>query len=735
MDAKKFYCFIVLLFVLPSAFTLSAQDSLNVTKISQLYSFWDDIEHIDCRDGLIYAADYSFGLRIIDVSDPDSMIEIGNCHLNGWTETVVVNGLHAYLSNTEYPYHRLKAVNISDPCNPVIAADISLEYDVCDLAVYHDYLYICGDNPVLPIYDLSFPVNPLFAAGIPMSGSPNSIIFNGDYAYVANDSGLTAVNIADPPNAQILNSLVTNVAVDLVQDGNYIYSVLPDPVECLVNVIDVSDPVNPLLVHNCSVSTYCLCIDINGDHAYIGGEDMTGSMLEGICIVDISNPLEAEEAGFYGISGGVEDIFAEAPCLYIPVGEEGVKQLNMNDPLVLVESGNISNPGSTLDVELLGNLAIVSAKNSIRIIDISDIYNPVETGSFQDIEYCSAIAVQDSLVFAADYQFGFKVIDLSNPYNPELLSEYDVLGNVFKDIEVQDDYLYLTAINGGLQIFNIADPAQPFRVGTYDAVIAQYVDIQGRYAYLSTASYNDLCILDISDPADPILVGTENGYHYYKLEVNGDYLYICAFSNDLVIIDVSNPTDPEEVNNYQNNGYTSDISIDGNWAVISSTETGLQVLDLSNPASPQETGHYFTPGICNSAMCIDDIAFVADAFHFGIYDISTALSASSPDISNLISSFQLKPLHPNPFNASTTIPFTLDRAGKVKIDIFDITGRSVGVQYIEPLHGMYSAGTHEVVWNAKGIASGVYLMRLSVDGGQQSAGTLLHETRKVILLK
>ena len=94
-------------------------------------------------------------------------------------------------------------------------------------------------------------------------------------------------------------------------------------------------------------------------------------------------------------------------------------------------------------------------------------------------------------------------------------------------------------------------------------------------------------------------------------------------------------------------------------------------------------------------------------------------------------SFTLHPNYPNPFNASTTIPFTLNRAGKVEIDIFDITGRSAGVQYIEPLHGMYPAGTHEFVWNAEGLSSGVYLVRVQ----QQSAGTLQHGTRKVVLVK
>jgi len=89
--------------------------------------------------------------------------------------------------------------------------------------------------------------------------------------------------------------------------------------------------------------------------------------------------------------------------------------------------------------------------------------------------------------------------------------------------------------------------------------------------------------------------------------------------------------------------------------------------------------------------------------------------------------FALHNARPNPFNAQTTIPFTLHSAGQVCIDIFDITGRLVGVQYIEPLQ----AGYHEYNWNAEGMASGVYLVRLE----QQSAETLLHSVQKAVLVK
>jgi len=94
--------------------------------------------------------------------------------------------------------------------------------------------------------------------------------------------------------------------------------------------------------------------------------------------------------------------------------------------------------------------------------------------------------------------------------------------------------------------------------------------------------------------------------------------------------------------------------------------------------------------------------------------------------------FTLYPNYPNPFNASTAIPFTLDREGRVKIDIFDITGRSVRAKGLSPLQSWYSAGMHEVVWDAEGVASGVYLVRLTVEG---MTVRNVCPTRKVVLVK
>lgn len=65
--------------------------------------------------------------------------------------------------------------------------------------------------------------------------------------------------------------------------------------------------------------------------------------------------------------------------------------------------------------------------------------------------------------------------------------------------------------------------------------------------------------------------------------------------------------------------------------------------------------------------------------------------------------------YPNPFNPSTTIPFTITARSFVTLKVYDILGREVAFL----VNGIADAGEHFVEWNAAGAPSGVYFCRLT----------------------
>ncbi len=78
---------------------------------------------------------------------------------------------------------------------------------------------------------------------------------------------------------------------------------------------------------------------------------------------------------------------------------------------------------------------------------------------------------------------------------------------------------------------------------------------------------------------------------------------------------------------------------------------------------------------------------------------------------------------PNPANAAVGIRFGLPKAGHVRLDVYDPSGRIVGTLADEPL----AAGFHEIVWTPTRWANGIYYCRL--------AGCEETRTRKILLLR
>ncbi len=85
--------------------------------------------------------------------------------------------------------------------------------------------------------------------------------------------------------------------------------------------------------------------------------------------------------------------------------------------------------------------------------------------------------------------------------------------------------------------------------------------------------------------------------------------------------------------------------------------------------------------------------------------------------------FSLKPNYPDPFNPVTRISFSLPQNELVEINVFDMTGRLVS----SLVNSEYSAGTHEVVFDATGLPTGIYFYSMR-------AGTFM-QSRRMSLLK
>jgi hypothetical protein len=93
------------------------------------------------------------------------------------------------------------------------------------------------------------------------------------------------------------------------------------------------------------------------------------------------------------------------------------------------------------------------------------------------------------------------------------------------------------------------------------------------------------------------------------------------------------------------------------------------------------------------------------------------------EVNSIPNQFTLRQNYPNPFNPTTVVGFQLPAASDVRLAVYDLLGREVAV----PVNERKAPGTYEVKFDGSGLASGVYLYRLS-------AGSFV-QSRKFVLLK
>ncbi|HEY3295575.1 MAG TPA: T9SS type A sorting domain-containing protein [bacterium] len=134
---------------------------------------------------------------------------------------------------------------------------------------------------------------------------------------------------------------------------------------------------------------------------------------------------------------------------------------------------------------------------------------------------------------------------------------------------------------------------------------------------------------------------------------------------------------------------------------------------------------------CNDVLATSDGGFVLlggvdlPANHYAMWLVKTGrdpvLSAGA-SFSLPPSTFSLSN-YPNPFNSSTWVSFDLPKAGNATLKVFDVLGREVVVLRNGPM----PAGSHRLLLDGAGMASGSYVLRLEADGAAQ--------TKKMTLLK
>lgn len=224
------------------------------------------------------------------------------------------------------------------------------------------------------------------------------------------------------------------------------------------------------------------------------------------------------------------------------------------------------------------------------------------------------------------------------------------------------------------------------------------------------------------------------------VDENSNSYIVGVFSNQAVF-GVESPNPVTLTSNSTSDMFIVKYDSSGNFIWVKQIDgSGTEGLDLiassdvpvsTNPIqlmySDKNDGELIISGDFNNVISLDNLSLSAIENSRSGFVANLAVSGNATDIENshpnLDHEFSLSQNYPNPFNPTTTLNFTLPIAEVVKIDIFNSIG-----QRVETLADTkFTSGKHQVVWDARGMASGLYFY--SISSGKY------RETKKMTLLK
>ena len=398
-----------------------------------------------------------------------------------------------------------------------------------------------------------------------------------------------------------------------------------------INVLDVSDPVNPLLMGmSDTFSDMILDIAIEGNTAFVAAGKA------GLQIVDVTHPAEPKLIGQWTSIGYAEGVAVIGNAVFLANGPAGITLIDVSDTANPKAVNTLFPDHYVFDVITLGNYAYAAAADSgLLVMSINGNNQVEELGKLDTFGMAYELVGKDNLLYIADAWEGVEVIDVSDPNSPSQLANLPTTG---WSLGVDVSGSRLVSINGvqGCDIFDLSTPTKPVKKGTYlkersegDTSSRRGV-IKGDFLYLAD-TVNGLRALDITDASQPVQVGSFSQLSYARrLVIKDDYAYVATASEGaMYVINVADPFSPYQVSKFQADGIAVDVVLNGNYATLGTFEDSSNcytVIDVSDPADPRQASAMSIQSLeCGSPrqmVALDNYVYSADEFGLGIYDLS-----------------------------------------------------------------------------------------------------------------
>jgi hypothetical protein len=399
-------------------------------------------------DGFVYVGTPS-GLAVLDASDPRRVTARAEYALDGGVNDLALAGQRVYIAAQ---LQGLRVLDMSNPDKPDLFSGYTpLLVSASELKVAQGIGFV-SDGTWLVLLDPRDPANPTPHARFALNDglALAQVQVDNGIAYVALKGSLWLLDIRDP-SAPALLSRIDGPADDVAVAGGV--AIVAAGSQGLT-VVDVSDPMKPLIVATYATLGTATRVWRNGDIAYVV------DTAAGILVVDLSQPSAPRLRGSYPLRGG--DIAIVGALAYV-LGIDSLEIIDLSAPEAPRSRGSTPAPYGKMWVEgdriYINGQRYLGHGNYITLLAVVDVQNPdqprqatTQLGGF------GTIVPFGNLVFFTRYTRNglveFQMIDATVPGSPSLLDQFPLACSPGPHNRV-GDLLYLACGAAGLMFLRV----------------------------------------------------------------------------------------------------------------------------------------------------------------------------------------------------------------------------------------------------------------------------------------
>ena len=331
-------------------------------------------QHVVIQDGVAYIANGGSGLAIVDITDIENIPPPTHINLGDFAEHLVIRDHYAYLATGFGGFaivnlQTLRPVAISYPLpppeedretgdgNPGISIDETKQPSeglALRVALQGGYAYVAYMGGGLEIIDIANPESPVFVKQVLTADSPRDIVLRGNFAYVADGwRGFTVIDITTPDTAEVIANIpnstrATSNHIVIHQSSAYVASGVDG-----VLTVDISDPRNPSVVAQTNTTSSAENVAIADNRAYVANK-------KGGISIETVFPIGTSAIKRVPTDGSPRHIVLQGDYAYIADSLGGLAIIDIRDPLHAQNIGQINTDGEATFVAIDRDYAYVA---------------------------------------------------------------------------------------------------------------------------------------------------------------------------------------------------------------------------------------------------------------------------------------------------------------------------------------------------------------------------------------